>query len=485
MISICPRFKESLSSCNAPWSVSPASIALFRLGLAFVVVADLILRSSDILMLYSDEGLLPRGVLLSADNGFSIYHCSGSVVGAGILMLMAAVVALCFGAGVWAPWSGVVSFLMLVSLHNRNPMVLNSGDSLLVSLHFFSLFLPSGNLFKKQLPVCRELHHYTAVLGVVVQMSAMYFFSAFWKFGEGWLDSGQAIFYAIHQDTIAWGGAAYLKLVPVGLLQIVTFSILIFEYFFALAVWLPWRKGHLRVVLIILAVIFHLVLLQATFRLGIFSWVAACGWLIFLPASVLGKDFFNESPSTTGGVSLGRSICAALCSFCLYLLMFLSVFGMGQRVFAAKQGVGIESVGEVADLALLDWLGLNQDWILFAPDAPIEDDSFQLILTYHDGRHVDYLSGQEVYADSLENVPRMNALSYPSARWRRFLSSLAQQLEGSPVPQAVAGSFIRRSQGDEVSVAAVSLFAVRESRPGAEPDYRQIWVHNAHTISVW
>ena len=52
------------------------SLSLFRIGLAGVVLVDLIIRSTDLRIFYTDFGLLPRSALIEKflDSNFISFH---------------------------------------------------------------------------------------------------------------------------------------------------------------------------------------------------------------------------------------------------------------------------------------------------------------------------------------------------------------------------------------------------------------------------
>ncbi|MDY7080948.1 MAG: HTTM domain-containing protein, partial [Halobacteria archaeon] len=61
-----------------------------------------------------------------------------------LLFVVASVFALMLVVGYRTKVATVVSLVLLVSLHLRNPVILNGGDSLLRRLLFIGIFLPLG-----------------------------------------------------------------------------------------------------------------------------------------------------------------------------------------------------------------------------------------------------------------------------------------------------------------------------------------------------
>ncbi|QWC18344.1 HTTM domain-containing protein [Halorubrum sp. 2020YC2] len=126
-------------------AVDPRALAAFRVGLGALLIADLLLRSRSLTAFYTDDGVLPlRAFSADYSTSHSLYALSGEPWAAALLFALAAAVALALLVGYRTRLAALVSWLLLLSLHARNPMVLNSGDALLRMLLFWSVFLPLG-----------------------------------------------------------------------------------------------------------------------------------------------------------------------------------------------------------------------------------------------------------------------------------------------------------------------------------------------------
>ena len=119
------------------------SLALLRVGLALLLLGDLALRAGDLRAHYTDAGVLPRSALPPAGT-LSLHLLGGSAAFQGALFAVAAAFAAALLVGWRTPLATAGSWFLLVSLHARNPVVLQGGDILLRVLLFWSLFLPLG-----------------------------------------------------------------------------------------------------------------------------------------------------------------------------------------------------------------------------------------------------------------------------------------------------------------------------------------------------
>ncbi|HUS23657.1 MAG TPA: hypothetical protein VM369_01810 [Candidatus Binatia bacterium] len=119
------------------------SLVPVRLVLAGAVLADALARLTDARLFYSDDGALPRAVLVGAEPWrFDLYLLSGSAAFGAVLLLLTALAAV----ALWLGWRGRMAaagaFVLLLSVQNRNPLVLDGSDGVLLGLLFWSCLLP-------------------------------------------------------------------------------------------------------------------------------------------------------------------------------------------------------------------------------------------------------------------------------------------------------------------------------------------------------
>ena len=119
------------------------SLAIFRVGLGLLLLGDLAIRAGDLSAHYTDQGVLPRSAL-TARHYVSLHFLDGTADFQGALFVLAGLAALALLAGWRTRAATVVSWLLLMSLHARNPMILQGGDALLRLLLFWGMFLPLG-----------------------------------------------------------------------------------------------------------------------------------------------------------------------------------------------------------------------------------------------------------------------------------------------------------------------------------------------------
>ena len=136
-----------------PWrdvfGIDLRTLGLFRIGLAVMILVDLMLRARDLRAHYTDFGVMPRDVLAQVLHpaAWSLHTASGGLWFQAALFSVAALFALMLLVGWRTRLASIASFLLLVSVQNRNPQILLGEDNLIVALTFWAMFLPLGARF--------------------------------------------------------------------------------------------------------------------------------------------------------------------------------------------------------------------------------------------------------------------------------------------------------------------------------------------------
>jgi hypothetical protein len=275
------------------FSLDLRSLALFRIGLGACLLADLVTRLPLLNDFYTDGGILPRDVLLREFANpweISIHLMSGLWLVQLALFLVAIVFALGVVAGYRTRLCTVASWLLLASMQARNHMIGHSGDTLLLLLLFWSMFVPLNGRFsldqalhpsRPKLPVT---HLSWGSLALMLQVCVVYWFTAAWKHGPVWTTEGSAIYYALSLDSFVTPFGKLLLRFP-GLMRVMTFGTVLLEFFGPFLAFFPFRNGWFRLFVVLSFVALHAGIGTALY-LGTFSWVCAAAWCMFLPAMV-------------------------------------------------------------------------------------------------------------------------------------------------------------------------------------------------------
>ena len=460
-------FSILTSIFSSSFGIDKRSLGLFRIALALVLIYDLFVRTTDMTAFYSDGGVLPRAAHLQLYSDypywFSVHMLTGSVLGQSCLFCYALVCALALLVGYRTRWATLFSWLLLISLHNRNPMVIQGGDILLRMLLFWGLFLPlearfsldrlfgntSKNLNEPQQGIDPARVVTIGSFAVLLQVSFVYWFSAALKSDAAWTTDGTAIYYALSIDQMVKPLGRTLLGYPEAMRQL-TFLTLALERFGPLLVLLPFWRLRLGMAAVFIG--FHIAL-ALCLTLGIFSYISVVAWLLFIPTPAwdalaqrmanlpMGRlsRLRNRASTFYGGFAAKRELSTAKkatvtprfaalqtrinrglkpVSATVAGLALLYVFGWNMRtVDKTKYGsylpAGWNVVGQLTRI--------DQRWGMFAP-YPLKDDGWMLApAQLANGMEVDLLTD-----DRAVNWQKPDNLSatFKDALWQKYLLNL-------------------------------------------------------------
>ena len=288
-------------------TVDTRSLAVFRISLGCLVLADLALRARNLRFLYSDAGIVPSSLVLELWGHLPVsaynYVTSPRLVAA--VFLLQALVAVQLIVGYKTRAAAVVSFLLVISLDHRNPFVLSYADTLFRLLFFWALFLPLGErwsidgLHRQRLPRGTVTNVFTAF--ALCQMVTMYVVNGVHKTQSSlWTDGGAAP-RVLGLDEMTFLLGDLVRQVPT-LLDVGGRL----WFFMMLCGWLLLvAPGRARTALVGLYVGGH-ASFALTVRIGAFAYVAIAGLVLFLQSSFW-RDLQSVTRRLRGPSSLSLS----------------------------------------------------------------------------------------------------------------------------------------------------------------------------------
>lgn len=424
------------------------ALAAFRIAIGTLVIADLLRRSRNLTAFYTDSGVLPRRALFSDYSSvYSIHAISGEAWVQGLLFLLAGAFALSLIVGYRTRFATIVSWLLLASLHVRNPMLLNSGDTLLRMLLFWGIFLPLGERWAidaRRSDRDRSTETSIATIAVLLQVVLMYATNAVHKTrSDDWM-SGEAVVYILQADqfTILLGNvlAEYHAL-----LEAFTYAWMVLLIASPLLILLT---GVPRAVLASAFAGMHLGML-VTLRIDMFALIVVAGLVPFyqsvvwdalaslaarlgvteslrprlerletlapaasapsIPAPEVSAPELPAAPNLSDGLDRGRAFCMTAIPYLLLTLVVLS----------NAEAVDYAEVPDPAD-QVLDGAQADQNWRMFAPNPTQTTRWYAAPAQLENDTEVDVLHGSKVDLDRPENVED----TYENSRWRKYLSNV-------------------------------------------------------------
>jgi hypothetical protein len=260
-------------------TVDPRSLGVFRVVFGLVLISDLVRRWVDLEFWYANSGLLPNHTLLwrpPAGRMFSLFFTVSSVREAQLGFLLCGVVYVMFLFGYRTRWAQLLALVARVSLNSRLAVLENGGDMVMDLLCLLTLPLPLGARFSLD-AVATAQHEggvagggprlpdwarrpvvSLAMLALLLQFAAIYFFNAASKNGVAWRD-GSAVHYALHQDKlVTWLGVWMREHVPAAALEGLTHATLATEWLGFVLIITPVFVERARLLAVCLMPLLHL-----------------------------------------------------------------------------------------------------------------------------------------------------------------------------------------------------------------------------------
>jgi len=281
--------KRAFDKIKELFGIDYRSLAFFRISIAVILLFDLIIRATSLKAFYSDYGTLPRSYIFErfGDSFLSLNYLSGSVSFQVFLFVIAFIFAIMLLFGYKTRFVTIASWILLISLQNRNPMVLQGGDVLFRMLLFWAMFLPLGRVysfdaFLGQKKGNEKYHLSIGTLALLMQPVFLYFFSALLKTGKEWLVEGSAIYYALSLDqfTTPIGRILYQHY---EIMKGLTFFVWWLELIGILLFFLPIFTQRVRIFMFFVFLFFQAGM-GLSMNLGPFPWIATASIIPFLPA---------------------------------------------------------------------------------------------------------------------------------------------------------------------------------------------------------
>lgn len=370
-------------------------LAIFRIAIALVILADLVLRSRFIVESYTDEGFLPRDLVVSPDCYFSFQMLDGTnafqlghFVTAGIAGLMLLV-------GYRTRLATTICWMLTVSLHARNRYLLDAGDDLLRSMLFWSLFLPLGLRYSadaRKKPVSdSQIVVSPASAALLLQFACVYFFAGWFKSSDDWRN-GTAIEYALGQTQWIRPAGEFLRQYP-ALLSYLTPCVVWFEILAPWGLFIPFQTRKFRMVVIPAFWLFMLGL-ATSIQLHIFPLITATASIPFL-SSILWPDPAATDPEKTKMASPVRKDDSKN-GRRLWITLFAVLATSAIVVQAATyRNCPLPTEERVASL-----IGWNPIWSMYS-DLPKYSYYFSTEATLRDGSTVDLINSDVSTSDRL------------------------------------------------------------------------------------
>ncbi len=407
---------------RAQYKLDLRALALMRISVGLVVLADLVIRAQSIVAHYTDEGILPIHLLKEFYNKqvyYSFHTLNGSLGWQTFLFILNALIAVALILGYRTRLSTILAWIFMVSLQNRDPFIQQGGDDLLRLTLFFGMFMPWGKFYSLDVKRCGQTvskYHFSAAsVGYLLLIVSVYLFSSLLKTSPEWRSEGTAIYYVLSLDQLKIGLGYWLYEHP-GLMKALTHVVFYTELIAPLLVMIPFKNSLFRGIGVMLILILHIGIALNVY-VGLFFVIGMSSAAGLLPSGIMDKMeavLIKTKRRLSSGFSKGiiRSPLLKITrtSFLTGVILFCLLMNLGNLKWFPYRVAG-------PILKVNDLLKLEQFWGMFSPNIyktdgwyvyrGIKKDNTDWDL-YHDKAGLD-----------LSKPDRVSEM-YESDRWRKF-----------------------------------------------------------------
>jgi hypothetical protein len=475
------------------------ALALMRVCLAVVIMLDLGVRLGDLEAFYANTGAVPLSMLYQ--HAWNDYYISiHAISGLWQVQLLLFIIALFFAAmlliGYRTRLFTVLSWFMMLSLHNRNTLILQGGDDLLRMTLFWGMFLPLGARYSCDSILGGKIYSGGTIVSVawvayILQICYIYSGSALLK-GSEWNTDFTAMYYVYGLDQIAYPITKHLFYHP-SLLRILTMVAYYFELLVPLLFFIPFKHQWFRVAGVLLIILFHAVN-SVTLFIGMFPLIGMATVTGMLPA--LAMDAIEEyavrlrtviRDSFAGIASLVQKLIPWRASvytvpvwrervttaMLVFLIIFVFDWNFSNLSFInSKLSNHFRFIGYT--------LRLDQNWGMFAPGVFKDDGWYVYEGTTMNGEKINLL---DPAARLSYSKPASVVDMFKNDRWRKYSENLI--LNYNTFMRGYFANYYRRiwnEQHPERRIKAIELVYMSEFTLPAyrkeEPRKEVLWVCN-------
>lgn len=447
--------KKLTSFLALGFSIDLRSLAAFRIAFGLLLLRDMGLALSNVRAFYSDEGTMPRTLLLSSDLCSDLWWSLNMMSGIAWFQMglfgMGMGLALMLILGWRTRLATIAAWVLVCSMQARNPSILHGGDDVTRVMLFWAFFLPLGarwsldaRLARRRLPLTGSI---TTLPGacLLLQMGIIYLFSILLKTDPVWRPGGAGLRIALQMDHFVRPAGIWLRDHDVLCRWFTTWTVVL-EAGVAWLAFMPFCNAMFRFLVVGLFWSFHAGI-WLFMDVGPFCIIMAAAWLPFLPGSFwtwLGRGanrVFKGWPSlrsralraTAGFIHLFRRRLSpffrwqstadyglrpawpakVVTSFCLLYSLGWNLRDLDGRKFEPYFPNAMIPLGHA-----LRW---EQYWGMFAPKPMLDDGWYVCAAKLADGEEVDLLRrGTPVEW----NKPAVVSQLFWDSRWQKYLSNL-------------------------------------------------------------
>jgi hypothetical protein len=422
------RLKKILVYFSKSYALDPRALSLLRIGLAIVIITDLIIRAGDLSAHYTDEGVWPAANVknFSWKTGYwTIHALSGSYWWEALLFAVHGLFAFFLLIGFRTRLSSLIVLLLYISLHNRNLFINQAGDDLIRLMLFWGLFLPWNSFYAVDSRKIKNKWKQQLLpnLGYLLLIATVYFFTVCLKYGDEWRKEYSAVYYALSLEQLRMPYTGDWLYTHPQLMKILTFASYYIELIIPVLILFPAKKGWLRLTAFFLLFCLHIGI-GLSIYVGLFFIINIVTAIGLLPSFVMDwlekkipfMNFLSRSAVLHANYSVAernrmRWFTNVICAVAIVVSLIVNLSAVKWFRY------------ELADAAAVpvNALRFDQYWGMFSPNVLKRDGWYVYYGIDSIGRQWD-ISRNEDYV-SFEK-PKSIIKIHPTDRWRKLTENI-------------------------------------------------------------
>ena len=383
--------------------VDARPLGVFRILFALLLLKDAVYRLLTGSLFLGDNGIATRSIMLALyrDYRWSLLDYFGDDWQVTLFILLWIVVLIALLLGYQTRLMTIFNWLLILSIHERNPFMLSGADTVMRVMSIWIIFLPLGRAysldryFKPTLP---ETMLAFPLRMVQLQFAFIYLATFILKaYGNTWID-GSAVYYALQLRGFTHPIAdALLDHAPYILFQLATYFTLIAEGGFFLLMFLPFEQPRFKAVGLVAMGTVHIGI-AVLMAVPNFSMLMLACYLLFFDGTWivwLAQRLFRKHPFKTIPV-LSPAQPIRWHQWLIILITATMLFNVYAYNLYFMRPDGEKSPGKpisTAQLQMVQVTGLWQSWSMFAPNPSQTDGGMLIMGTFENGDQIELRTG--------------------------------------------------------------------------------------------
>lgn len=459
----------------------PLSVFRIAFGLLLLKVAVYYLALGTIF--YSDAGVSPLAAVVEnyPFRRVSIMHLLTEPWQVTTFFILYILIVICVLVGYKTRFASILNFVFLLSIHVRNPYLLDSADDLMRLLSLWMIFIPLADYFsvdawlaQRKNPEDTTIPKTTYAFPVRIiqfQVLIVYLFTGIFKLmGPVWR-RGEGVWYALQLETLLQpSGALFFELSPLWVLQALSWFTVIVEVTLPFMLIAPFFQPHLKAIGILLGTMLH-VGIAVLMSIPNFFPLMVISYLLFVEDSwiswVLSKlgirpgryavavpNLPPEDDAMPAAIALKRGTLTVTLAFLMGVIMWWSFSRLEPR------GEPLIELPPQEVRVAMHVAGINQLWRMFSPTPTHTSTWISAVGTTSNGNLLDLRTGETLR--SLADSSTQDYHFGPNIRWMKYEENLRRN-EPEPLLQAMADYYCeqyRDALENEDELEAVHLILI-------------------------